>query len=75
VLEDKMNELLIPAVGVIGDIFAAYDPMPFGLVADDFVNYAMDQFSKRYARLEKARGASLDEINRVTTRAIEEEDA
>jgi ribonucleoside-diphosphate reductase beta chain len=75
VLEDKMNELLIPAVGVIVDIFAAYDPMPFGLVADDFVNYAMDQFSKRYARLEKARGASLDEINRVTTRAIEEEDA
>jgi len=49
--------------------------MPFGLVADDFVNYAMDQFSKRYTRLEKARGASLEEINRVTTWAIEENDA
>jgi len=75
VLEDKMNALLIPAVGVIGDIFAAYDPMPFGLVADDFVNFAMDQFSKRYARLEKARGASLEEINRVTAYAIETDDA
>ena len=74
-LEDKMNELLIQAVGVIGDIFAAYDPMPFGLVADDFVDYAMDQFSKRYARIEKARGASLEEINRVTARAIQDDDA
>ena len=74
-LENKMNELLVPAVGVIGDLFACYDPMPFGLVADDFVNFAMDQFSKRYARLEKARGASLDEINQVTTRAIDNEDA
>jgi ribonucleoside-diphosphate reductase beta chain len=75
VLEERMNALLTPAVGVIGDIFAAYDPMPFGLQADDFVNYAMDQFSKRYARLEKARGASLEEINRVTAWAIEENDA
>lgn len=74
VLEEKMNELLTPAVGVIGDIFAAYDPMPFDLQAEDFVNYAMDQFSKRYSRLEKARGASLDEIQRTASRAIEEED-
>ena len=74
-LEDKMNELLIPAVGVIGDIFSGYDPMPFGLIADDFVSYAMDQFNKRYTRLEKARGASLDEINRTTTQIIEEDDA
>lgn len=61
-LEQEMNTLLTPAVGVVGDIFAAYDPMPFGLLADDFVNYAIDQFSKRYARLEKARSASLEEI-------------
>jgi ribonucleoside-diphosphate reductase beta chain len=61
-LEQEMNTLLTPAVGVVGDIFAAYDPMPFGLLADDFVNYAIDQFSKRYARLEKARSASLQEI-------------
>jgi ribonucleoside-diphosphate reductase beta chain len=75
VLENKMNELLIPAVGVIGDLFAVYDPMPFGLVADDFVNFAMDQYSKRFARLEKARGAGLEEVNRVTAGAIENDEA
>jgi ribonucleoside-diphosphate reductase beta chain len=74
-LEAQMNTLLTPAIGVIGDIFACYDPMPFGLEIDDFMNYAMDQFSKRYDRLEKARGASLDEIYRVATKAVDEDNA
>ncbi len=64
-LDSQMNSLLPSAIGVIGDAFAAYDVVPFGLVEDDFVNYAMSQFTKRFERLEKARGASLDEINRV----------
>ena len=71
-LDTQMNTLLPSAIGVIGDAFAAYDVVPFGLVEDDFVNYAMSQFTKRFERLEKARGASLDEINRV---ARETEDA
>ena len=71
-LDTQMNSLLPSAIGVIGDAFAAYDVVPFGLVEDDFVNYAMSQFAKRFERLEKARGASLDEINRV---ARETEDA
>jgi ribonucleoside-diphosphate reductase beta chain len=71
-LDTQMNSLLPSAIGVIGDAFAAYDVVPFGLVEDDFVNYAMSQFTKRFERLEKARGASLDEINRV---ARETEDA
>ena len=74
-LEAKMNELLMPAVGVVSDIFSAYDPMPFGLVEEDFVNYAMDQFSKRFERIEKARYATLDEIYRVTSRVIDQDDA
>lgn len=73
-LEEYMNTLLVPAVGVIGDAFAQYDPVPFDLVEDDFVEYAMDQFSKRFARLEKARGASLDEIERITHTIIERDD-
>lgn len=64
-LQMHMNTLLPSAIGVIGDAFARYDVVPFGLVEDDFVNYAMGQFSKRFERLEKARGASLDEINKV----------
>lgn len=64
-LDAQMNSLLPFAIGVIGDAFAAYEVVPFGLVEDDFVTYAMSQFTKRFGRLEKARGASLDEINRV----------
>lgn len=71
VLDNRMNELLTPAVGVIGDIFASYDSLPFGLEIDTFVNYAMDQFSKRYERLEKARGAGIDEINRIADQQID----
>lgn len=72
-LDERMNALLPAAVGVIGDIFNTYDPMPFGLQADEFVEYATDQFSKRYERLEKARFANLEEIQNVTLRVIEEE--
>lgn len=64
-LQMQMNMLLPSAIGVIGDAFARYDVVPFGLVEEDFVNYAMSQFGKRFERLEKARGASLDEINKV----------
>lgn len=71
-LQVQMNTLLPSAIGVIGDAFARYEVVPFGLKEDDFVNYAMSQFSKRFERLEKARGAGLDEINKV---ARETEDA
>ena len=71
-LQLQMNTLLPSAIGVIGDAFARYEVVPFGLVEEDFVNYAMSQFSKRFERLEKARGVSLDEVNRV---ARETEDA
>ncbi|MCB0103167.1 MAG: R2-like ligand-binding oxidase [Anaerolineales bacterium] len=71
-LQMQMNMLLPSAIGVIGDAFARYEVVPFGLKEEDFVNYAMGQFTKRYERLEKARGASLDEINKV---AKENEDA
>lgn len=74
-LQTQMNALLPDAVGVISDAFAAYEVVPFGLVEADFIEYAMNQFSKRIERLEKARGASLEEINRVTHSVIERDDA
>lgn len=74
-LESQMNSLLPFAIGVIGDAFAAYEVVPFGLVEDDFVTYAMTQFSKRFERLEKARGQSIDVVNRETKTIIETEDA
>lgn len=71
-LEEQMNSLFPFAIGVIGDAFACYEVVPFGLVEEDFINFAISQFTKRFERLEKARGASLEEIHRL---ARETEDA
>lgn len=70
-LDAQMNDLLPFAIGVIGDAFAAYEVVPFGLVEEDFVNYAMSQFTKRFERLERARGVSLEEVNRAAREAEE----
>lgn len=74
VAEAQMNDLLLPALGVIGDAFAQYDPMPFGLVEADFAEYAASQFEKRLNRLERARSLSLEEIMRVTHQVIDADD-
>lgn len=73
VLEKRLTELFTPAVGVVAEIFDQYDPMPFDLVEDEFASYAISQFQKRYERLEKARGASPEEIERLTTQAMQED--
>ena len=70
-LDMQMNSLFPFAIGVIGDAFAAYEVVPFGLVEDDFVNYAIGQFTKRFERLEKAKGASLNEINHAANETEE----
>ncbi len=75
VLEEHMNALLPAALGVIGEVFAAYDRVPFGLVEEDFIDYGLAQFQKRVSRLERARGLSLSEIMRATNRVIERDDA
>ena len=54
-----MDELLEPAIELIHELFAAYDPVPFGLQLETFVDYAMAQFARRYARIEKAREQPL----------------
>jgi ribonucleoside-diphosphate reductase beta chain len=74
VAEDTMNELLPLAMDIIGDAFAPYDPVPFGLAPADFSDFAISQFQKRLERLERARGASLEEIDRVTMAVIERDD-
>lgn len=74
-LESHMNTLLYPAIGVISEAFAAYEIVPFGLVEEDFINYAMDQFQKRFTRLEKARGAAIENIYKSTNQVIDEGDA
>jgi ribonucleoside-diphosphate reductase beta chain len=75
VAETTMNALLPAALGVVTDVFSYYDPVPFGLQVDEFLAYATMQYQKRYARLEAARGATLDEVGRITHEAIERNDA
>lgn len=75
IVDETMNTLLAPALGVIQETFALYDPMPFGLKVDDFAGYAMMQFQKRLMRIQAARGASLEEVIAVTHEAIESDDA
>jgi ribonucleoside-diphosphate reductase beta chain len=74
VVEQTINELFIPGLGVIGDAFACYDPIPFGLQESDFIEYATAQFQKRIDRVERARGASLAEIDRSTQMVIDTDD-
>ena len=61
-IESRLNTLLEPALGVVAETFAAYDVVPFGLRMEDFADFALSQFGKRLARLEKARAQSLDEV-------------
>lgn len=73
-LEEEMNALLFPAIGVIGEIFALNDPPPFGLKLEDFASFASNQFDRRMERIQKSRHAGLDEIYRTAHRAIETEE-
>lgn len=56
VAEDTLNELLVPALGVIEETFACYDPteIPFGLTPEIFTDFALSQFQSRLGRLETA---------------------
>ena len=55
-IERRMDELLQPAVAIVEEVFALYEPPPFGLEPAHFVNFALEQFGKRLARIERARG-------------------
>jgi ribonucleoside-diphosphate reductase beta chain len=61
-IEARMAELLPVALGVVHETFAAYDPMPFGLDLDEFVDYAVGQYGKRIARIERARAGGPLEL-------------
>lgn len=61
-IEMCMNRLIEPAMGIIMEGLGNYEKLPFGLDVEEFINYAMDQFQKRFARIEKAKNQSPEEI-------------
>ncbi|HEX72652.1 MAG TPA: R2-like ligand-binding oxidase [Candidatus Hydrogenedentes bacterium] len=66
IVESTMNELFDPGLGVITDIFAHYDPVPFGITAEAFAAYGAGQFQKRLDRIRRARIQTHDELDRET---------
>ncbi len=65
VIERRMDQLLPVATGLIEEMFARYEEMPFGLEVGAFVDFATTQFQRRFARIEKARRKTLAEVCRL----------
>ena len=71
VLESRMGDLLEPALGIIRGLFEPYgDDVPFGLVQDDFMEFAMSQFKSRMHHIERARNLSTEEVETEAAGAV-----
>lgn len=72
VIESDMQTLILPAIGVINEIFDQYETLPFGLAVDDFINFAFGQFQRRLERIERARALSLEQVVGQESHALEQ---
>ena len=54
-IESTMSELLPHAIGMVEEVFDSYEEMPMGLEVGEFVEFSMDQYQKRYERIESSR--------------------
>ncbi|MFN3265849.1 MAG: R2-like ligand-binding oxidase [Deinococcales bacterium] len=71
-VESQMQSLILPAIGVINEIFDQYETLPFGLVVDDFIHFAFGQFQRRLERIERARNLSLEQVIGQESHALEQ---
>jgi ribonucleoside-diphosphate reductase beta chain len=65
IVEQHMNALLIPALGVVKELFEGYEEieeMPFGLDMEEYLNYAMMQFGKRYQYIQRAQKETVEQL-------------
>ncbi|MEE9374362.1 MAG: R2-like ligand-binding oxidase [Saprospiraceae bacterium] len=69
-IQDQMNKLLPLVMKIIEETYEDFEVIPFGINPDTFSIYAMGQFQKRMANLEKARKQSITEINMAAISAI-----
>jgi ribonucleoside-diphosphate reductase beta chain len=63
VFESRMNELMPLALDATVQGFALFEVMPFGLVQDEFMQYAADKGMRRFGTISSARGRPLAEID------------
>ena len=77
VMNDRMNELFGPAMGVIGEFWDTYDSDhgPFGQRMGTFLEFASVQFDKRMKVLERDHGKTLAEIERAALADLMVEEA
>ena len=63
VFETRMNELIPLALQATEQGFALYDPMPFGMCLDEFMQYSADKGMRRFSTISSARGRLVGEID------------
>ncbi|HZU67679.1 MAG TPA: R2-like ligand-binding oxidase [Ktedonobacteraceae bacterium] len=76
-VEQQMNMLLVPALGVVTELYEGYEDtteLPFGLSMEEYVNYATGQFSKRFTRIERAREQTLEQLYQTPGSEVVEEE-
>lgn len=61
-IEETMTSLLPHATGMIEEIFDSYERMPLGLEVSEFLEYAIDQYQKRYQRISSSRDKTLADV-------------
>jgi ribonucleoside-diphosphate reductase beta chain len=67
-IEQKMNELLVPGLAMVNELFEGYeelDEIPFGLKMEEYLNYATVQFSKRFQRIKRAREQTVEQLYQI----------
>jgi len=69
-VEDQMNMLLPLAMRVVEEGYEMWDVIPFGLDPEILQAYALDQFQKRYQRIEKARKQNIHEVMNEAIAAV-----
>ncbi len=66
VVDERMQELLVPAMGVVTapfDRLAEGEEPPFAIDLNELAEYAMDKIGRRLGAIESARGANLRDID------------
>ncbi|HET8841129.1 MAG TPA: ribonucleotide-diphosphate reductase subunit beta, partial [Ktedonobacteraceae bacterium] len=66
-VEEQMNRLLVLALGVVNESFQTEDERPvedapFDFRVEDYLDYATTQFTKRLARIDRARTLTLEQV-------------
>ena len=77
VMNQRMNELLGPALSVVSEFWEFYDDNngPFGQKMETYIEFASTQFDKRMKVLERDRGKTLEEIARAAVKDLAEEES